>query len=204
MAKILQMIKNSERWKPILHQLLMHPVKTRPRLWLRLLQLFYLKRGHRSVIYRSVRKDLVPFRSFSIGSYSVVEDYSILNNAVGDVSIGNYSRIGLGGTVIGPVKIGNRVNFGQHVVISGLNHKYQDVNLPIDAQGVDTALVSIKDDVWVGANSVITEGVTLGEHCIIGAGSVVTKNIPPYSVALGNPAKVVKFYDFEEKSWVRL
>lgn len=115
------------------------------------------------MIYRSVRKDLPPFNQFSLGRYSVVEDFSCLNNAVGDLIIGDYTRIGLGNTIIGPVLIGNHVNLAQHVTVTGLNHNYQDAEKSIDEQGVSTQPVTIEDDVWVGANSVILPGVTLGE-----------------------------------------
>jgi acetyltransferase-like isoleucine patch superfamily enzyme len=62
----------------------------------------------------------------------------------------------------------------------------------------------VEDNVWIGANSVITAGVTIGKNAIIGAGSVVTKNIPAYSVAVGNPARVIKQYNFETAAWERV
>ena len=68
-------------------------------------------------------------------------------------------------------------------------------------QKVNCKAILISDDVWIGANAVITAGVTLGKHCIIGAGSVVTKDIPAYSIAVGNPAKVVKKYNFQMDIW---
>ena len=64
--------------------------------------------------------------------------------------------------------------------------------------------VKVGDYTHLGTNSTIMAGVTIGERCQIGAGSVVTKDIPPYSVAVGNPARVVKRYDFEKKEWVRV
>lgn len=67
-----------------------------------------------------------PFNRFSLGKYSVVEDFSCLNNAVGDLTIGDYTRIGLRNTIIGPVNIGNHVNLAQNVTVTGLNHNYQD------------------------------------------------------------------------------
>jgi acetyltransferase-like isoleucine patch superfamily enzyme len=51
---------------------------------------------------------------------------------------------------------------------------------------------------------VVTAGVTIGKHSVIAAGAVVTKNIPPYSIAVGNPARVIKHYDFEQKAWVKV
>lgn len=179
----------------------MHPVKTRPNWWIRLFYFTYLKYGKGSIIYRSVRKDLPPFNRFSLGRYSVVEDFCCLNNAVGDIIIGNYSRIGLGNTIIGPVNIGDHVNLAQNITVSGLNHNFQNVEKLIDEQGVSTRPIIIEDDVWIGANSVILSGVTLGKHCIVAAGSVVTHSIPPYSVCAGSPAKVIKSYNFETKEW---
>ena len=64
--------------------------------------------------------------------------------------------------------------------------------------------VIIEDNVWIGANSVVTAGVTIGKHAIIGAGSVITKDIPPYSVAVGNPARVIKKYNFETGIWQKV
>ena len=183
--------------------LVMHPVKTRPRKWIRCLQFLYIKKGKGAVIYRSVRKDIVPFKTFSLGDYSVIEDFSVINNGVGEILIGNYTRIGLGNTIIGPVTIGDKVNLGQNIVISGLNHRYDDISKNISDQGVSTEIVIIENDVLIGANSTILSGVHIGQHVVVGAGSVVTKNIPPYSVVIGNPARVVKRYDFEKKIWIK-
>lgn len=182
---------------------LMHPVRTRPRWYVRLFQFLYVRRGKGSVIYRTVRKDLVPFRKCEIGARSVVESFSLLNNAVGDLIIGRDSRIGAGNTVIGPVYIGDDVQIGQHVLISGLNHRYEDVNCTIAAQGVEVAEVKIANNVWIGGNAVILPGVVIGEHCVVGAGAVVTKDVPPFSVVVGNPAKVVKKWDSAQQKWVK-
>ena len=62
--------------------------------------------------------------------------------------------------------------------------------------------VIIEDDSHIGANSVIVAGVHIGKRCQIGAGSVVTKNIPDYSVAVGNPAKVIKHFNFQLNKWI--
>ncbi len=188
-------IRRNERMKKVMLNFLVHPVKTRPRLWLRLFQWTYMKRGQHSVIYRSVRRDIVPFNQFSLGDYSVIEDFCCINNAVGDIYIGNHTRIGLHNTIIGPVSIGNHVNLAQGVVVSGLNHNFQDSNKRIDEQGVSTSLVTINDDVWIGANSVITAGVSIGRHSVVAAGSVVTKDVPDYTVVAGCPAKVIRTLD---------
>lgn len=178
--------------KKAIYRFLMHPIKTRPNWWIRPFVGLFMKRGKGSVIYRSVRKDITPFHPFCIGRHSVIEDYACINNAVGEIRIGDNSRIGLHNTIIGPVHIGNQVNLAQGVVVSGLNHNYSHPDIPISQQGITTSLITINDDVWIGANAVITSGVTIGKHCVIGAGSVVTKDIPDYSVAVGVPAKVVR------------
>lgn len=172
--------------------LLMHPTKARPRLWLRMFQFLYMKRGRHTVIYRSVRRDIVPFNQFTLGNYSVIEDFCCINNAVGYLHIGHHTRIGLHNTLIGPIHIGNHVNLAQGVVVSGLNHNFQDISKRIDEQGVSTSQITIHDDVWIGANSVITAGVTIGSHSIIAAGSVVTKDVPANTVVAGSPARIIK------------
>ena len=198
---IKQKIESNTKLKSFVLRVLIHPVKTRPRLWLRLLIPFYSVRGKGSVIYRSVRRDIVPFNRFSIGKKSVIEDFSVINNAVGDLIIKDFTRIGLGNTVIGPVKIGSHVNIAQNVVISGLNHLYKDTSQTIISQGVVTKEVVISDDVWIGANSVITMGVNIGTHSVVAAGSVVTTDVPDYSVVAGSPAKIIKYYNFETEQW---
>ena len=197
-------LKQKTRLKRLLLNFIMHPVKTRPQWWITLFQFVYLEKRKGSVIYRSVRKDLVPFNRFILGNYSVVEDFSCLNNAVGDLIIGNNSRIGLGNTIIGPVQIGNDVNIAQNVTISGLNHNFQDINKTISSQGVSTSLIVIEDDVWIGANCVILAGTKIGKHCIIAAGSIVTHSVPSFCVAAGSPARIIKQYDFDKKEWVRI
>ena len=197
-------IKQNPKLKHFVLNLIIHPVKTRPRWWLRLFQFTYMKRGKKSVIYRSVRKDVVPFNRFVLGEYSVIEDFSTINNAVGDVLVGNRTRVGMGNTIIGPVRIGNHVNLAQNITVSGLNHNFQDVSVTIDQQGVSTVPITIKDNVWIGANSVILPGVTIGEHVVVAAGSVVTRSVPDYSVCAGSPARVIKKYDFDKKEWIKV
>lgn len=197
-------IKQNPILKRLILNFIMHPIKTRPQWWIRLFQPFYLKRGKGSVIYRSVRKDLPPFNKFQLGKYSIIEDYSCLNNAVGNIIIGDYCRIGLSNTVIGPITIGNRVNISQNVVLIGLDHGYQDITKGIIEQGVTTSPIVIGDDTIIGANTVILPGVTIGKHCFIGAGCVVTKDIPDYCVAVGNPAKIIKQYSTETNQWERV
>ena len=178
--------------KRLVDFLIMNQRLTRPRWYVRLLAPLYQHRAFSAKIYGSVRMDTPPYRRFSIGKRSVVESFSCINNAVGDVVIGDYTRIGLHCTVIGPVTIGNHVNLAQGITVSALNHNFEDTRLRIDEQGVNTSEIIIDDDVWIGANAVITAGVHIGRHSVVAAGAVVTKDVPEYSVVGGVPAKVIR------------
>ena len=200
-----QKIKSNKKLKGIVHWMLIPPHQAKPRKWVSwFVNPFYHKKGKHAVIRRSTRMDVVPFNKFELGDFSTIEDFCTINNGVGNVIIGNESRIGMSNVIIGPVIIGNAVIFAQNIVMSGLNHSYEDVTIPISKQKESTAIIIIEDECWIGANAVITAGVTIGKHSVIAAGSVVTKNIPPYSVAVGNPARVIKQYNFEAKQWLRV
>lgn len=190
--------------KGLVHRLMIHPVKGRPRLWLRLFRPLFGECGKGSVIYRSARMDIAPFNRFKLGKDSVIEDFAVVNNLVGDIIVGDDTRIGIGNVLIGPVEIGNSVIIAQNVTISGLNHNYENITLPIKDQGVSTACVSIGDEAWIGANSVITPGVTVGKHSIVAAGSVVTGDVPQHCVVAGVPAKIIKMYNSEKGDWERV
>lgn len=200
---IKEYINNRPRLKKFIHGLLMHPVRIRPRWYIRLFQFLYIHKGPGSVIYSSVRRDIVPFRRFSLGTNAVVESFSVLNNAVGDITIGDYSRVGIGNTIIGPAHIGDYVQIGQHVLVTGINHKY-DNYISLEAfSKLDTKAVFIDDYVWIGANACILPGVKIGYRAVVGAGAVVTKDVKPYTVVAGNPAKVIKYYDRDTKTWYK-
>lgn len=189
---IRQRLKNSPRLKQLVDFFIMNQTQTRPRWFIRLIAPLYQHRGKGSIIYCSVRMDTPPYRHFSLGRKSVIESFSCINNAVGDVLIGDFTRIGLHNTIIGPVTIGNHVNLAQGVTITALNHNFEDITLRIDQQGVSTNTVTISDDVWIGTNSVVLPGVTIGTHSVVAAGAVVTKDVPPYTIVAGVPAKVIK------------
>lgn len=109
------------------------------------------------------------------------------------VSLGDYSGIGVNAKIYGTCSIGNFVMMGEDCTIITRNHKHDRIDIPMMEQGFeDEKPVSIGNDVWIGDKVIIMPGVTIGDGCIIGAGAVVTKSIPPYSVAAGVPAKVIK------------
>ena len=185
-------LKGSPKIKRFVDWLMMNQRDARPRWYIRLLAPLYQHRAWSSKIYWSVRMDTPPYRRFWLGRRSVIESYCCINNAVGDVTIGDYTRIGIHCTVIGPVCIGHHVNLAQGITVTALNHNFADTNRRIDEQGISTRPVVIGDDVWIGANAVILPGVTIGRHVVVAAGAVVTKDVPDYCVVAGIPAKVVK------------
>lgn len=187
-----QKLKGSPKLKQWIDYLIMNQRDARPRWYIRMLAPFYQHRGRGSKIYHSVRMDTPPYRKFSLGKQSVIESYCCINNAVGDVIIGNHTRIGIHCTVIGPVTIGNHVNLAQGIVVTALNHNFKDTTLYIDKQGISTNPVVIGDDVWIGANAVILPGVTIGRHAVVAAGAVVTKDVPDYCIVGGIPARIIK------------
>jgi acetyltransferase-like isoleucine patch superfamily enzyme len=200
-----QLIKNNPTLKRWVHYLLIPNDQARPRHWVSwLVNPFVHKRHRKAIIRRTARLDVLPFRAFTLGPGALIEDYTVVNNGVGDVIIGEKSFIGIGSVVIGPVNVGKQVIVAQYVVMSGLNHNYESIELPIRKQGVNTRPIVIEDECWIGAHAVITAGVTIGKHSVVAGGSVVTKDVPPYSVVAGNPARVIKQHDAVQNSWSRV
>ena len=190
--QIRQGLKGNPKLKRWIDRFIMNQRDARPRWYIRLLAPLYQHRGRGSKIYWSVRMDTPPYRKFSLGTKSVIESYCCINNAVGDVLIGNHTRIGIHNTIIGPVTIGNHVNLAQGITVTALNHNFKDTTLRIDEQGISTNPVVIGDDVWIGANAVILPGVTIGRHVVVAAGAVVTKDVPDNCIVGGVPAHIIK------------
>ena len=204
--KLISRIKNNPELKKFVIYLITSKRNPKPRLWVKyILNPFFHKRGKNSVIRRRrSRIDVFPWNRFDVGELSTIEDFTTINNGSGDVIIGNRVRIGIGSVVIGPVKMGSGSGLAQNVFVSGFNHGYKDGNMNSSVQPLDLKPVEIGEDSHIGANSVVLAGVKIGKRCQIGAGSVVTKNIPDFSVAVGNPAKVIKKYNPELGSWDRV
>ncbi len=195
-------IKSSESLKKTAMWLLQPSNEYRPRWWVRaILNRFVHKKSRKAIIRWNTRLDLFPYKKFEIGAHSIVEDYVMLANACGDLIIGEKVLIGLGSKITGPVTFGNDILVAQNVLMSGLNHDFDDVTKPIVAQGFSVKEIVVEDGVWIGGGAIITQGVKIGKNAVVGAGSVVTKDVPPFSVVVGNPAKVVKRYNFESKMW---
>lgn len=97
--------------------------------------------------------------------------------------------------------IGKNVMIAKDTSIFSTNHV---ISNPLDGyRSENGSFITIEDDVWIGANCVITAGITIGKGSVIGANSVVTKNIPEYCIAVGNPAKIIKQFDFDQNKWIK-
>ncbi|RIJ42521.1 acyltransferase [Pontibacter oryzae] len=204
MAQFVQLVKQNPKYKSLALYLLMPARQARPRWWVRkFLNPFIHRRGAGARICRSTRIDVMPFQPFSLGAGSTIEDFSTINNGMGAVLIGERSRVGIGSVLIGPVEVGNDVILAQHVVLSGLNHSYEAIDIPIKNQTCTTARIVVEDEAWIGANSVITAGVRIGKHAVVAGGSVVTKDVAPYTVVGGNPARILKRYNPATAQWER-
>ena len=202
---LIDKIKANPRLKKIVLIAMMPKNQSRPRLWVKLfLNPFIHKKGKGARICSHSRLDVMPFNKFELGDNSTIEDFCTINNGVGDVMIGNRTRIGMSNVIIGPVSVGNDVMFAQNIVLSGLNHGYEDISISPHNQPLTKRKITIGDDVWIGANSVIVAGITVGKHAVIAAGSIVTKDIPAYTVVGGNPAKIIKQYNPQNKEWERI
>jgi acetyltransferase-like isoleucine patch superfamily enzyme len=121
------------------------------------------------------------------------------------VRIGDRCLIGKGSGIVGhfSIDIGHDVWTGHHVYITDQNHDYTDVDRPISHQTMPERPVSIGDGAWIGHGTVVLPGARIGRHVTIGANSVVTGEVPDFSVAAGNPARVIKRYD-EHRGWTRV
>ena len=130
-----------------------------------------------------------------IKDHVILNRYSYLNAFKGSIFIDEGSEINNFASIygIGGVKIGKNVLIGPGVKIISYQHNYIKKDLIIKSQGLKKEKIVIKDDVWIGANSVILSGVTLKKGSVIGAGSVVTKNTDEYGVYVGIPAKLLKY-----------
>lgn len=198
-------IKANPGLKRIVHWSITSARNPRPRLWVRwLVNPFFHKKGKGSLIRRRTRMDVFPWNRFEIGAYTTVEDFVTINNGSGHVLIGDNVTVGIGSVIIGPVIMGSGSGLGQHVFVAGFNHGYSDGTKNSSVQPLDIRQTIIEEEAHIGSNSVVLAGVTIGKRSQIGAGSVVTRNIPPFSIAVGNPARVIKKYDHEKQAWIKV
>ena len=131
--------------------------------------------------------------NFMLGHHAIIECTGVLRDIgegikIGDnVAINHFCFIG----VRGSIEIGDNVIFGPRVSVFSENHNFDDVSVPIKHQGVTRSKTIIEEDVWIGSGCSIMAGVKIGTGSVLASGSVVTRDVPPYSIMAGVPAKVI-------------
>jgi galactoside O-acetyltransferase len=129
----------------------------------------------------------------TLGDGVAINDSVVINANRGQVALGERSWLGPFCLVYGNggVTIGSNVLIAGHSSINTVSHSIQRCDIPVNDQPVLIDPVVIEDDVWIGLNAVILQGVTIGRGAIVGAGAVVNRSIPSWSIAVGVPARVI-------------
>lgn len=143
--------------------------------------------------YGAITFGNVPANLFLDDYCSVGKSCFISTTGDAKIYIGKNSSINTGAHIvsINSIKIGNNTLLAEYVTVRDQNHKFNETDIPINKQGFTSAPIEIGNDVWIGRGVFIGPGINIGDGSIIGANSVVTKSIPPYSIAVGAPAKVI-------------
>lgn len=151
---------------------------------------------------------IIGVSNVKIGKYVTISDDTWINinkRENIEVTIGNNSFIGRNNffTSGKEIVIGDYFFTSKNCSFIGASHKNM-IDIPYFLSSVDfSKSIKIGTNVFIGANSSVIGNVSIGHGCIIGANSVVTKDIPPFSMVVGNPAKIVKYYDFKTNKWTK-
>jgi acetyltransferase-like isoleucine patch superfamily enzyme len=125
-----------------------------------------------------------------LGEQSWIAGHALVR---GDVEFGAHTTVNPYAMISGKVRCGDGVRIASHVSIVGFNHGFDDPHVPIHTQKHESLGITIEDDVWIGANAVVLDGVRVGRGAVIAAGAVVSRDVPPMAIVAGVPAKVVRF-----------
>lgn len=147
--------------------------------------------GRKNVLGKNVR--FVGFPRISIGSACGIRDHVSLYGP-GSITIGDRTAINERTRIVSTnsVSVGSDVMIASDCYILDVSHDTSSIHIPIREQGYRMAPVVIEDDVWLGTGVIVLMGVTIGRGAIVAAGSVVTKDVPPFHIAGGVPAKLIK------------
>lgn len=133
-------------------------------------------------------------RLIRFGPGCVVKPFAVIKTSGGRITFGRNCAVSCFNeidTAAGDVVIGNDVRIGPHVFLTGSARRFNDRNTPIYAQGYENPGLRIGNDVLIGAGAVVMAGTRIGEGAVIGAGAVVNRDVPPFSIVAGVPAKVI-------------
>jgi galactoside O-acetyltransferase len=136
------------------------------------------------------------WENISIGDNVSVMRLSALHAHNGKLRIGDNVSINVNSSITpadgGSVDIANDVLIAQNVVIRASDHRHDAIDRPINVQGHIGGEIHIEEGAWIGANAVVTRGVRIGAHAIVGAGAVVTRDVAPFTIVGGVPAKLIR------------
>lgn len=136
------------------------------------------------------------FKNISLGeNITIMKNSYIYSHDGGELIIGNNFILNTNsqlGASFGKIVIGDNCSIASNCVLRASNHNFNNPNIPIREQGHSYGEIILEDDIWIGANCVVTANTKIGKGSVIGAGSVVTKDIEPYSIVGGVPAKLIK------------
>jgi acetyltransferase-like isoleucine patch superfamily enzyme len=141
---------------------------------------------------REGRLEIGPNTVFEPGVWITAPDRARIR-----IGAGSFFNLGVMVASLQLVEIGDHCMFANGCFVSDANHRFADPVEPVPWQGFTTkGPTRLGDNVWCGTNVVITSGVTVGERCVIGANSVVATDLPPFSIAAGAPAKVLRRIEY--------
>lgn len=150
-------------------------------------------------VYIGKHCDLKGKSNIVLEAGATVRPYAQIWSGGGTVRIGRGSEIGerCRISIANSLEIGEKVLLSPNVYITDCDHEYRNIDVPVIDQGIvqKGQKVSIGEGSYIGINAVIVGDVRIGKHCVIGANSVVTKDVPDYCVAVGSPAKVIKYIE---------
>lgn len=141
------------------------------------------------VVLTALKKPIFSIKRVKVGKGSIIGSGVFLHNVV----FGRYCFVG-GNSSYNDAIIGNYCNLAMGVQIGGMEHSYWKISMSpvLSDECIDGIITHIGNDVWIGADSIIKQGVTIGDGAVIGANSFVNKDVPPYAIVFGTPAKVYK------------
>ncbi len=139
----------------------------------------------------------------SLGNDIILSQNVLLICKNGNIKIGN--NVGIGANTGIYAVAGNTVNLGDHILlgpytyIGGHSYHFDRLDIPISAQGINPrGGTTIEEGAWIGARATLMDGVTVGQGAIVAAGAVVTRDVPPYAIVAGVPAKIIRYRDLKK------
>jgi acetyltransferase-like isoleucine patch superfamily enzyme len=166
--------------------------KPEPSRWARLRRRVRKALQPRVSVDRTAR--LSPRKGVKLGFRALVCEYVIVRAGDTPVEIGKFSQVGPFTVILGGsgVRIGDNVMIGPHCCLAAGNHDYRQVERPMRFAGdLSAGPIVVEDNVWIGANVTVTDGVRIGRDSVVAANSVVTRDVAPYDIVAGVPARVI-------------